>query len=100
MSCVPQGVIGFGHFVSGRQEQAVVAMRRSVEMNPGFSSLHGWLTVPLAKLGRLDEARASAARMLALAPNFRIRRWLDAVGLVPEIAAEVLAAMRLAGLPE
>ena len=100
MSCVPQGVIGFGHFVSGRDEQAVVAIRRSVELNPGFSSLHGWLAVPLARLGRLDEARASAARMLSLAPQFRIKRWIDAVGLVPEIAAEVIDAMRLAGLPE
>jgi TolB-like protein len=100
MSCVPQGVIGFGHFVSGRDEEAVVAIRRSVELNPGFSSLHGWLAVPLARLGRLDEARASAARMMSLSPNFRIRRWIAAVGIVPEIASDVIDAMRLAGLPE
>jgi len=100
MSCVPQGVIGYGHFVSGRYEDAVLAIRRSVELNPGFSSLHGWLAAPLARLGRLDEARASAARMMTLTPNFRIRPWIAAVGIVPEIATEVIDAMRLAGLPE
>ncbi|WP_287112625.1 hypothetical protein [Mesorhizobium sp.] len=51
MSCVPQGIIGFGNFLSGRHEQGVIAGRRAVELNPGFSILHGWLAAPLARLG-------------------------------------------------
>ena len=35
---------------------------RTVDMNPGFNVLHSWLAAPLAKRGRIDEARASAAR--------------------------------------
>lgn len=100
MNCVPHGIIGFGNFLSGRHEQAVAAGRRAVEMTPGFSMLHGWLAAPLARLGRLDEAKASAARLLALDPHFTIGRWSTAVGLAPEIAGEVTDAMRLAGLPE
>lgn len=41
MSCVPQGIIGFGNFLSGRPEQGVIAGRRAVELNPGLSILHG-----------------------------------------------------------
>ncbi|WP_246680568.1 hypothetical protein [Mesorhizobium sp. B2-4-13] len=58
MSCVPTGNVGFGNFLSGRHEQAVAAGRRAVEMNPGFSILHGWLAAPLARLGRIEEGRA------------------------------------------
>jgi TolB-like protein len=99
MSCVPQGMIGFGNFLTGRHEQAVTAGRRAVEMNPGFSMLHGWLAAPLARLGRIDEAKASATRLLSLDPRFSVGRWSAAVGLAPEIIDHVTDAMRMAGLP-
>jgi len=100
MSCIPQGIIGFGNFLLGRHGDAVAAGRRAVELNPGFSILHGWLAAPLARLGRLDEARAAAVRMLALDPHFAVGRWSAAIGIAPGIADEVADAMRLAGLPE
>ncbi|TPL06156.1 transcriptional regulator [Mesorhizobium sp. B2-4-14] len=99
MSCVPQGIIGFGNFLSGRHEQAVAAGRRAVELNPGFSILHGWLAAPLVRLGRIEEARASAARLLALDPHFTIGRWAAVVGLAPGIIDDVTDALRVAGLP-
>ena len=99
MSCVPQGIIGFGNFLSGRHEQAVIAGRRAVEMNPGFSMLHGWLAAPLARLGRLDEAKAAATRLMSLDPRFSIGRWSAAVGLAPDIVDDVTDALRTAGLP-
>lgn len=100
MNCVPQGMIGFGNFLAGRDEQAIAAGRRAVEMNPGFSILHGWLAAPLARLGRIEEAKASAARLLSLDPHFTIGRWSAAVGLAPEIVDDVTDAMQEAGLPE
>ncbi|TPI76257.1 winged helix-turn-helix domain-containing tetratricopeptide repeat protein [Mesorhizobium sp. B2-8-9] len=99
MSCVPQGIIGFGNFLAGRHEQAVAAGRRAVEMNPGFSILHGWLAAPLARLGRIDEAKASAKRLMTLDPHFTIGGWSKAVGLAPQIIDDVTGAMRTAGLP-
>ncbi|CCV11877.1 winged helix-turn-helix domain-containing tetratricopeptide repeat protein [Mesorhizobium sp. STM 4661] len=99
MSCVPQGIIGFGNFLSGRHEQAIAAGRRAVELNPGFSILHGWLAAPLARLGRLDEAKAAATRLLSLDPHFTIGRWSAAVGIAPDIIDDVTDAMRMAGLP-
>ncbi|AZO41286.1 transcriptional regulator [Mesorhizobium sp. M7D.F.Ca.US.005.01.1.1] len=99
MSCVPQGMIGFGNFLTGLHEQAVISGRRAVEMNPGFSMLHGWLAAPLARLGRIDEAKAAGARLLSLDPHFTIGRWSAAVGLAPDIVDDVTDAMRIAGLP-
>ncbi|MDB5527064.1 MAG: adenylate cyclase [Devosia sp.] len=100
MSCIPQGIIGFGNFLLGRHEDAVAAGRRAVELNPGFSILHGWLTAPLVRLGRLDEAKASAARLMALDMHFSIGRWSAAVGIAPGIMGDLTDAMQTAGLPE
>ena len=47
MNCIPQGIIGFGNFLLGRHEEAIVAARRAVQLNPSFSILHGWLAAPL-----------------------------------------------------
>ncbi|MGG6899037.1 winged helix-turn-helix domain-containing protein [Rhizobium sp. BR 315] len=100
MSCIPQGIIGFGSFLLGRYEEAILAGRRAVQLNSGFSILHGWLAAPLAKLGRLDEAKAAGERLLALDPTFTISRWSAAVGIAPPIFDSVTSAMRLSGLPE
>ena len=75
MNYIPQGIIGFGNFLLGRYEEAVLANRRAVQLNPSFSICHAWLAAPLAKLGRLDEAKATGARLLALDPGFTISRW-------------------------
>ena len=99
MSCMTQGVIGAAHFLSGRYEQAVMAFRRSVELNPRFSIPHGWLAASLARLGRIDEAKAAAARHLSLDPDFSIGRWSAAMGLAPHVADDISDAMRAAGLP-
>ena len=100
MSCVPQGIIGFSNFLLGHDEDAVQACQSAIEMNPRFSILHLWLAAPLARLGRIDEARAAAARLLALDPAFSIGRWSAAVGIAPTIIDEVTDALRLAGLPD
>jgi tetratricopeptide (TPR) repeat protein len=100
MNCIPQGIIGFGNFLLGRHEEAIVAARRAVQLNPSFSILHGWLAAPLAKLGRLEEAKAAGKRLLACDPGFTISRWSAAVGIAPTISDTLVDAMRLAGLPE
>jgi TolB-like protein/tetratricopeptide (TPR) repeat protein len=100
MSCIPQGIIGFGNFLLGRHEEAIAAGRRAVQLNPSFSILHGWLAAPLAKLGRLEEAHAAGKRLLACDPGFTISQWSAAVGIASTIYGTVVDAMRLAGLPE
>jgi hypothetical protein len=58
------------------------------------------LAAPLAKLGRLDDAKAAAARVLELQPAFTISRQMTGVGCEPALAATLGEALRAAGLPD
>jgi hypothetical protein len=58
------------------------------------------LAAALAKLGRLDEAKAAAARVLELHPAFRYSRQFAGVNCAPALAETLGAALRDAGLPE
>jgi hypothetical protein len=44
-----------------------------VQISPGFSMTHPILAAALAKLGEIDKARATAARVLQLQPDFRLQ---------------------------
>ena len=54
----------------------------------------------LVKLGRTDEARAAAARVVALQPDFKIGEWCVGLDPAPAIAVPFTEALRAAGLPE
>ncbi|TJX46169.1 MAG: tetratricopeptide repeat protein, partial [Mesorhizobium sp.] len=56
------------HLLQGRYEEACRAAYKSVQANPAHSITYVQLAAALAKLGRLDEARAAAARVLELQP--------------------------------
>jgi TolB-like protein/tetratricopeptide (TPR) repeat protein len=89
-----------GHFHVGQFEQALQAAYKSVQANPAHSITHVQLAAALAKLGRLDEAKAAAAKVLELQPNFRFSRQFAGVGCDPKLAASLGDALRTAGLPE
>jgi adenylate cyclase len=89
-----------GNFQEARYEDAVHAARKSVHSNPAFSIAHLCLVSALAKLGRIDEAKAAAARVLELQPGFRIDEWCAALDPSPAIAMPLTEALRAAGLPE
>jgi adenylate cyclase len=92
--------VSFAHFQRGRYEEAADAARKAIQATPGFSVCHMALAAPLAKLGRLEEARAVGARVSELQPNFRCGTQLRNVGAVPSFAADFGEALRAAGLPE
>ena len=89
-----------GHFHRGRYEEACRAAYRSVQANPRHSITHVQLAAALAKLGRLQEAEAAAARVLELHPTFRYGRQFQGVNCAPALAASLGEALRTAGLPE
>ena len=88
------------HFVRGRFDEACHAARRSVQANPAHSITYVQLAAALAKLGRLEEARAAAARVLELHPTFRYSRQFTGVNCAPALAELLGDALRAAGLPE
>jgi len=52
------------------------------------------------KLGRFEEAKAAAARVLELQPAFRYGRQFAGVDCAPALAASLSEALRATGLPE
>jgi len=88
------------HLLLGRHEEACQAAYKSVQANPAHSITYVQLAAALAKLGRLEEARAAAARVLELHPTFRFRRQFKAVNCAPALAQSLGEALRAAGLPE
>ncbi len=88
------------HLLRGRYEDGCRAAYRSVQANPAHSITYVQLAAALAKLGRLEEARAAAARVLELQPSFRYGRQFAGVNCAPELASTLGDALRDAGLPE
>jgi TolB-like protein len=88
------------HFIRGRYEEACRAAYKSVQANPAHSITYVQLAGALAKLGRLEEARAAAARVLELHPAFRYGRQFSGVNCAPALAEALGGALRDAGLPE
>jgi adenylate cyclase len=97
--CANHGIL-LGYFHLRRDEESARAARKSIQINPGFSISHMMLAAPLARLGRIAEAKAAAARCLALQPSFTISKQLAGVGAVPAIAEPMTEALLQAGLPE
>jgi adenylate cyclase len=89
-----------GHFHRGRYEEAANAAHKAVQSNPGHSISHMLLAAALAKLGRLEEAKAAAARVLERQPAFRYSRQFSGVDCAPALAASLSEALRVTGLPE
>jgi tetratricopeptide (TPR) repeat protein len=98
--------VGVAKAQLGADAEAVVWMRRSLDANRNNSLAHFHLAAALARLGKLDEARAAVNAGLPLDPSFTIRRYRDfskAASENPTTRAgreRVIEGMRLAGVPE
>ncbi len=94
------GSQALGHYLNDRPQQAAKAAWQAVQSNPAHSINYVILIGPLVALGRLDEAKAAAARVLELQPTFRISSQFAGVDCAPALAAKLGEALRVAGLPE
>ena len=94
------GSLTLGHFQRGRYAEAANAAYKAVQSNPAHSINYVLLAAPLAKLGRLEEAKAAAARVLELHPAFRYSRQFSGVDCAPALAASLSEALSATGLPE
>lgn len=89
-----------GHFHRGHYEEACRAAHRSVQSNPGHSITYVQLAAALSRLGRLEEAREAAGRVLELHPTFRFGQQFAGVNCEPGLARSMGDALRATGLPE
>jgi tetratricopeptide (TPR) repeat protein len=99
-----RGLAGIAKIFLGRYEEALVRLRKSIEINGNFSTAQFYLAVALAELGRLDEARIAVQNGLALDPRFTIRRYHESAPsdnpTFMKARERNYVAMRNAGVPE
>jgi adenylate cyclase len=100
--CFYYTTMALAHYAAGRYEQAADWAIMSDGERPGYTANLRYMIASLAALDRLDEARAAAARLMAIEPGFR----LDAFERTrqpfreAETAKGYVAHLRKAGLPE
>ena len=75
LAYVAHDALAIGHFLRGRYEEAANAAHRAVQSNPDMSVTHSLLAAALAKLGRVEAAKAAAMQVLTLQPSFSSRQF-------------------------
>jgi TolB-like protein/tetratricopeptide (TPR) repeat protein len=94
-------MIGFAHFLAGRDDEAASWASRSLRDQPDFLAALRLLAASSACAGRMDEARAAMARHLQLDPAMqlsKLRRYNPT--RKPADFARFAGALRKAGMPE
>ncbi|MFZ4411000.1 MAG: adenylate/guanylate cyclase domain-containing protein [Paracraurococcus sp.] len=94
--------LAIAHYAQGSFEDSLKWARLSVTENPFYTSVRRSVIVALAGLGRLEEARVEATRLLELEPDFRLGTY-ERVRLPYEQVAlrqRCMEHLRAAGLPE
>ncbi len=92
--------LGIAHLAAGRFEQSAAACNKASQSNPHFSFPVVLQTAALSCLGRANEAKASARRLLELEPRFSVAKFVRSHTGRPEIWNPIGDALRQVGLPE
>ena len=93
--------IGMSYLMLEHHEEALAWGENALREMPNYGSSYRVVIGALVGLGRLDEARAAARRLMEAFPTFslslqkRINPWRDQA-----FAERYVEAMRIAGVPE
>ena len=99
MSALVYGM-GISHFASGRYEEALSAVERTIEVDPNFASAHRMKAIVLGHMGRGEEAKIAAQRMMELAPKFTVSRYLNVTPIKDaDMRKRTAELLRAAGVP-
>ena len=99
-STFPYVGMALAHLVTGDFSAAAEAGAKAVQANPRFSLNHALQAVALARLDRIDDAKAAAARLLECEPGFTIDGFIRAHTGRTDIWNPIGNALRRLGLPE
>jgi adenylate cyclase len=93
--------LGMVNLLSGRYAEAAELAAKSAALYGDWDATYCVLAVALAHAGRIDEARAAAAKLVSLLPGATISGWANKLPLSdPARVAIVKEGLRIAGLPE
>jgi adenylate cyclase len=91
--------IGHTYYLAGRTEEAIATLKKSLNGSPADLGTHLYLAAVYSELGRDTEARAEAAEVLRINPNWSLEVWKQRVPYKdPAMLERVFAALRKAGL--
>jgi adenylate cyclase len=96
------GSVGTAYYMLKRYGDAVRSFRECASCLPDTQAPHLWLACAYAQLGQLEEARAEAAEILRINPEFTIEQWKRGFNFYknPKDAEHRIDGLRKAGLPE
>jgi TolB-like protein/class 3 adenylate cyclase len=100
MSNIRHMAIAIAHFVAGRFEEAAAAATRAAQAHPRFSPPYWMRAAALVNLGRIDEAKIIALRLIEVQPEFTIRSITAAPFANREILDALGDALHRLELPE
>jgi adenylate cyclase len=94
--------LGLAHFALKQYAQALPPLKECALRAPNYGAVHLWLAATYARLEQMDDARAEAAKVLQLDPDFTIDRAARSTIAFKydEDTESCFDAMRKAGLPE
>jgi adenylate cyclase len=92
--------LGYAYYLTGRYEDAIAVLLKSIlDRTPASLSAHLVLSAVYSELSREEEARAEAAEVLRLNPQFSLEVWKQRVPYKdPVVLERHLTALRKAGL--
>jgi len=91
--------LGTTYVMMGRNEEAIEALRKSLEISQRNMPTWVALTMAYSSLDRMEDARAAASEILKMNPNFSVEDFARAMPYKNAETAKVMAdALRKAGL--
>jgi hypothetical protein len=96
----PTFALTLSHFLRGRYDDAANNARKTFQASPNWSFSHMLLAATLVQIGRTEEAKRAAQRLVELQPGYTIGSMCAALPIAPVLAAPLSDALRAAGLPE
>ena len=91
--------LGYAYCNAGMYEEAIAELKKALRMTPDNQFAHTRLAATYSLLGREEEARAEAAEVLRINPNFSLKRYAKGHPYKnPHDMELILGALRKAGL--
>jgi adenylate cyclase len=93
--------LGNAYYQTGQYAEAIANLRVAARQLSTFRATYVWLAAAAAQLGRDEEAKEAAEKVLQRDPGFTIAKWLHLHQFAnPADATHVAEGLRKAGFPE
>jgi adenylate cyclase len=94
-------ILGRSYFMMGQHDEAIITLKKAVQINVDFLPAHVFLAACYSSLGRDAEATAAAKEVLRINPKFSVESYAKTLPYKnkADIGREVAALLK-AGLPE